>query len=78
MYYQNQGRTYMYYQNQGSAYGAGGYPGGGSSGGSMPSLEDLLNYQAPSYEYNPATPDINIGDLNYDPNASYGLLGGKG
>jgi len=51
---------------------------GGGSSSDMDTLEQLLNYQAPSYEYNPATPDINIGDLTYDPNASYGLLGGKG
>jgi hypothetical protein len=51
--------------------------GGGASNNVIPELEALLNYQAPSYEYNPATPDINIGNLTYDPNASYGLLGGN-
>jgi hypothetical protein len=50
--------------------------GGGGGGSSTPSLEDLLNYQAPDYQYNPTeSSDLNL-NLNYDPNASYGLLGG--
>jgi len=51
---------------------------GGSSSNALPELQDLLNYKVPDYTYNPSVPDINIGDLTYDPNASYGLLGGKG
>ena len=45
-------------------------------GGSTASLQELLNYQVPDYQYNPTdTGGLNF-NLNYDPNASYGLLGG--
>jgi hypothetical protein len=54
----------------------GGIFGGGGGGGSTASLQDLLNYQAPNYQYNPTdTGGLNF-NLNYDPNASYGMLGG--
>ena len=49
---------------------------GGGGGGSTASLQELLNYQAPNYQYNPTdTGGLNF-NLNYDPNASYGMLGG--
>lgn len=54
----------------------GGLFGGGGGGGSTASLQELLNYQAPNYQYNP-TDDGGLNfNLKYDPNASYGMLGG--
>lgn len=54
----------------------GGIFGGGRGGGSTASLQDLLNYQAPNYQYNPTDNGGLNFNLNYDPNASYGMLGG--
>jgi hypothetical protein len=54
----------------------GGIFGGGGGGGSTASLQDLLNYQAPNYQYNPTDNGGLNFNLNYDPNASYGMLGG--
>lgn len=52
------------------------FGGGGGGGGSTASLQELLNYQVPDYQYNPTdTGGLNF-NLTYDPNASYGLLGG--